>query len=387
MLEINELKPHIIFLAAWYPDEHDPMFGLFVHKHAVLMTKEYRVSVLHVTNYSKEANGLFVSKKNGVSVNRLNIRTKNRPLRWLYFLLAGLKSYRYICKKEGRPKLNHVHVLTRMGVLATIIKSRRRIPYVITEHWSRYFPENPTYNGILRKMLTRYVTRKAAGISAVSEYLAANMQKAGLKNPKPYTIIRNVVDENVFNLKNKHIADTNKTFINVSCFENKSKNIRGLLDAVKDLSAKRSDFQLIMVGTGIDFDEMVRYADLAKISDRVKFTGLLSEKEVARLLASSDFYVQSSYYETSSVVIAEALTSGLPIVSTAVAAIPEIVNETNGILVNTTNSHDLANAIDIMLDSFSDFDSDKIRINAMNLFSKSAVINQLTDFYQKALNQ
>ncbi|HBG69357.1 MAG: hypothetical protein A2W93_16110 [Bacteroidetes bacterium GWF2_43_63] len=379
------MKPHIVFLAAWYPDEHDPMFGLFVHKHAVLLTKDFNVSVLHVTNYSWDGNGLFLSEKDGVSIIRLNISTQNRLLRWIYFFVAGLKAYRYICKKEGRPVLNHVHVLTRMGVLAAWIKCRRGIPFVITEHWSRYCPENSSFNGVFRKAFTRCVTRKAAAISTVSLYLARHMHTAGLRNSKPYSILRNVVDESVFKLKNSSPDKQIKSFINVSCFENKSKNIRGMLDAIKELILKRTDFQLILVGTGIDFDEMVQYSEQIGISEFVRFTGLLAEAEVADLLVTMDFYVQSSFYETSSVVIAEALTCGLPVVSTAVAAVPEIVNSSNGYLVNSTKSTELAAAIDLMLDSHKDFDSQQIRQNALNLFSKPAVLKQFNEFYTDTL--
>ena len=31
---MNKERKHIIFLARWYPHRYDPMFGLFVQRHA-----------------------------------------------------------------------------------------------------------------------------------------------------------------------------------------------------------------------------------------------------------------------------------------------------------------------------------------------------------------
>ena len=31
---MNEERKHIIFLARWYPHRYDPMFGLFIQRHA-----------------------------------------------------------------------------------------------------------------------------------------------------------------------------------------------------------------------------------------------------------------------------------------------------------------------------------------------------------------
>lgn len=385
MSERNGLKPHIVFLAAWYPHDRDPMFGLFVHRHAALMTSDFNVSVLHVTYDREKANGLFVSEQDNVFITNLNIRTRSKVLRWLYFFIGGLKAYRFICRRQGRPVLNHVHVLTRMGVLAAWIKCRRGIPFVVTEHWSRYFPENPTFRGPIRKLATRYVCRKAAVVSAVSEYLAHRMQQKGLKSKKEYFIIRNVVDENVFRL-NRGSSGAIRRFVNISCFEDKSKNISGIIDAIDVLRKKRQDFECILVGTGMDYDRMFDYSKQKGLSDFIKFPGLQTKEEVATMLMNADFYLQNSNYETSSVVIAEAQCCGLPVVSTDVAAIPEIVNAENGILTKPGDSELLCRAIDLMLDSFTDFDKNKIRKDAVSLFSGEAVRKQLANLYQSALN-
>jgi glycosyltransferase involved in cell wall biosynthesis len=220
-------------------------------------------------------------------------------------------------------------------------------------------------------------------MSAVSQYLANAMQNEGLRHAQPYHILYNVVDTDLFKLKH-NISDRRiKQVIHVSCFENKSKNLTGMLDALALVKEKRSDFKVVLAGTGDDFDMICQYAEDLKLLDCVEFPGLISAEEVANYMRESDFYLQSSHYETLSVVIAEALCCGLPVLSTAVGAIPEIVNETNGMLVPDNAPKELAAAFDLMLDSCIDYSAEKIRENALNKFSAEAVRTRFNNFYNQ----
>jgi len=383
--EISALKPHIVFLAAWYPDEHDPMFGLFVHKHAVLMARDYRVSVLNVTNYSDQSNGLFVSEKDGVSINRLNIKTKNQLLRWLYFFMAGLKAYRYICKKEGRPVLNHVHVLTRMGVLAALIKCRRGIPYVVTEHWSRYFPIPGTYRNCIRKCFTRKACRRSAAMSAVSQRLKDAMLAHGLGDRKKWFIINNIVNETVFDLPVAAPAGTRVRFINVSCFEDRSKNLSGLVECVDQLVGDGLDIECVLVGSGEDFEQIKSLISTKGLENHIIMTGQLNENQVAARMRECDFYVQPSHYENVPVVISEALMCGLPVVATRVGGLPEMIDENNGYLVAPGQMNELCSAIRMMAENHGDFDRQKIRHAAMQKYSSEAVRQQMLHMYSEVI--
>lgn len=111
------------------------------------------------------------------------------------------------------------------------MKKLHHIPYLITEHWSRYLPGND-FNGVIRKFVTRKVVKEAAMITTVTKNLGNAMKNHKLLNDN-YKILPNVVDTNMF-VPSKHDNKTVK-IIHISCFENKSKNISGLLDALKSL--------------------------------------------------------------------------------------------------------------------------------------------------------
>ena len=380
---MNTKKKHILFLPAWYPSEEDSMFGLFVQKYVELLSDQYQISVLYHNSKADHQKHLSIQVKQIKQVNVISVQYsgKNKFSRSIYLLIGMHKAYKLIKSRFGKADFSHVQILTRMGVIAWIIKKFHGVPYVITEHWSRYLPEHKSYHGLFRKILTNFIVKKSAAISTVSYYLAHYMQEEGLKHKNGYSILRNVVDKQVFSLKKNIVNQKEKRILHVSCFEEKSKNLKGMLDALLILKEKRQDFKCVMAGTGDDYKMILSYTKKIGISDRVEFPGLLTEKEVAGQMIISDFYLQSSHYETLSVVISEALSCGLPIVSTDVGAISEIVNESNGILVKSGNTKELAAAIDLMLDKCHDYSSKEIREKALEEFSKEAVLKQFTKFY------
>ncbi len=99
------------------------------------------------------------------------------------------------------------------------------------------------------------VVRNSAAVSTVSENLALAMQSHGLHH-QHYLVLPNVVDTEAYILVNPSIAKAKKRFIHISCFEDRSKNISGLLRTIGKLAKLRNDFECIMVGEGIDLQKM-----------------------------------------------------------------------------------------------------------------------------------
>ncbi len=232
--------------------------------------------------------------------------------------------------------LIHVHILTRLGVIALFNKVFRNIPYVISEHWSRYLPLTNEFKGGFRKWVTRIVVKHASAVTTVTQNLADAMQNHGLKNPN-YKVLANVVtDDFLKSPKNKNLEGAKTTFIHVSCFEDKSKNISGLLHVILSLSKKRSDFVFRLVGDGMDFEIMKQYAiDLGLDNKTIEFTGLLEGKELVNQMAAADVMVVFSNYENFPVVINESFALGIPVMATRVGGIPEFVNDTERKIVRS----------------------------------------------------
>ncbi|MGE5425028.1 MAG: glycosyltransferase, partial [Syntrophothermus sp.] len=285
-----------------------------------------------------------------------------------------------------KPDLIHVQVLTRAGVVALAYKMLHHVPYVISEHWSRYFPENDNFKGFLRKMLTRKVIRGSGGVIAVSGILKTAMEQHGLSHENFY-VIPNVVDETIFSLSNNPAQPLTRRIVHVSCFEEKSKNISGLLRAVKTVAETRKDFQCYLVGEGPDLESSQRLAASLGLKDIVIFTGLKEGKELVSFINTADFLVLSSRYETFGTVIAEALACGVPVVSTAVGIAPEVIHDKNGIIVPAGNDALLSAAILKMLKDCRQYDREEIRQEILGKFNSESVARMLMTAYAKALDK
>lgn len=364
-------------MARWYPHRYDPMLGLFVQRHAEAAALCNDISVVYVHPDDKISQKFEVVKTIDNNVSTIRVYYK-KPKSKILSILRFFRANRLAIKQLPKPDIIHVHILTRLGLIAWLQKIVHGTPYIITEHWSRYLPGND-FGGFLRKKLTKLVVRHASAVTTVTDILAKAMQAHGLHNDN-YIVVPNVVDFNKFK-PIPHHNDIPK-IIHVSCFENKSKNITGLVDALKILEDKNIDFQCIFIGDGIDFELIKDYVKKLKHQEWLRFTGILEGQEYIDELSSGDFLVLSSNYETQGVVLLEAFACGMPVVSTNVGGIPEVVNESNGILVPPQDAEALAEAMQEMILKHQNYNAEALRDGIIKKFSNESVGKLLNDIYK-----
>lgn len=370
----------VVFLARWYPHKYDPMFGLFVQRHAeaAALHNDITVVYVHPDENAKSLYDIDRTTENGVDTIRIYYKKEGRvSSAWRYF-----QACRKGLKLAGKADLIHVHVLTRMGFIAHWKKNFDGTPYIITEHWSRYLPGND-FSGPLRIIWTKRIVRRAAMVTTASQALAEAMQHHGLKNQR-YELLPNVVDTQRF----KPIPHHNEMpkIVHVSCFEDQSKNISGLLEALRMLKERGIAYQAVLIGEGIDLESMKQRAATLELNDRVRFTGLLQGQDLVNELATGDFFVLPSHYETGGIVLLEAMACGLPVVATRVGALPEIVNERNGLLVPPGNCQALADAMEQCCHTYYNYNDEALRKQVMDRYSKEKVGALLNDWYHQAVS-
>lgn len=393
--KVHEKK--VLYLARWYPNQSDPMPGLFIRRHALSVLPFYKVSVLSVhlsfvpgaSKYEtviNTENGLFEvaiytkASKSGILIldSAVNIYR---------FFIAHLKGIKLIHSTFGKPDLIHVNVLTRCGLIACLYQLIYGTPYVITEHWTRYLPGMGKFKGITRKFTARVVTRYASAILPVTHNLQLAMEKHGLKNSN-YQVIPNVVDCQLFTTLEIVNFQEVKTILHVSCFEDTQKNISGLLRVLKRLSNIRTDWKCTMAGDGIHFDKLVLLAGELGIKDTfVSFTGLRENEDLARLMREATFQVLFSRYENLPVVIPESFASGVPFLSTDVGGINEHITEKLGKLIASEDEPALLEALIYMLDNQEFYNKDYIRNYALEHFSQEIVGKQISEIYDNILSE
>jgi glycosyltransferase involved in cell wall biosynthesis len=127
------------------------------------------------------------------------------------------------------------------------------------------------------------------------------------------------------------------------------KNHRLLLQAFAQASPQLPDALLLLVGPPDRLDPA--YAESLKalaqelgLGQHVRFLG--SRADVPDILRASDVFVLSSDYEGNPLSVLEAMAAGLPVISTAVGGVPELVQHgATGLLVPAGDACSLAEAI------------------------------------------
>ena len=381
----------VLFLPRWYPHRYDPMPGLFVQRQAEAVSAHCDVSVLYVHEDLLCANNfeIDIADENGIHVVRVYYKFSlgffGKPARLFRFFKAHWLGFRALL--DFKPDLFHVHVLTREGFVALICKLFSGTPYVITEHWSRYFHGNNTYNGLLRKNITGLVVRFSSAVIAVSGKLKEAMLENNLKN-RNYRVIPNPVDTDKFFIKEKSVdrKPGKKRIIHISCFEDKSKNISGFLKTIKNVSLNREDFECSLIGEGPEWEKMKNLArDLDLLDKFAFFPGLKMQDDLVSEINDADFLVLSSRYETFASVVIESLACGIPVVAADVGVVSDVVNMQNGLIVPAGDADALENAICRMLDSCREYDRKQIRDVVVDRFSNRSIGEQLYHLYQEVL--
>lgn len=387
----------ILYLTRWYPNRYDPMPGLFIRRHAEAVNRFCQVGVVY-TYISKQEkirgfdvdfgviNGIPTAK---VYYNnpRYNIPVISGIVKGYRFFQAWHKGIKRVSKEFGDFDLFHIHILTRPGIMALWYKWVHGKPYVVSEHWSRYLSETDNFKGWFRKRITRLVVKNAETVITVTQNLADAMQSHKLRN-KNYRVLANVVTDDFLNYPVKKNLEEKKesTFIHVSCFEDKSKNISGLLNMIRSMANKRNDFIFKLVGEGKDINFLKQYArDIGLTEETVVFTGLLEGKNLVKEMASAGLLVVFSNYENFPVVINESFALGIPVIATRVGGIPEFVNNSNGRLIDAGDEVALEKHLTDYLEGKLSFDNQKIRAESNDIFSPEKIGRELCDIYSECL--
>ncbi len=115
----------------------------------------------------------------------------------------------------------------------------------------------------------------------------------------------------------------------------KEKGVWEVLNAVPLVTNRYKDVQFIFVGGGKEEDAMHQFCRQIGRKKYVKFTGHVFNEDIIKIYLSADIFVLPTYYsEGFPIVILEAMAAGLPVISTPIRAIPEIIEDgVNGFLI------------------------------------------------------
>lgn len=116
------------------------------------------------------------------------------------------------------------------------------------------------------------------------------------------------------------------------------KGIRHILDSLKLLDQRGTDFRMMIVGDGADRAEIEQYTQELGLMDKVIFTGAVFDREELRTYyTAGDLFIFPSLYDTNGIVVREAAACGVPSVLIKGSCAAEgITHHRTGILVDDT---------------------------------------------------
>jgi glycosyltransferase involved in cell wall biosynthesis len=279
---------------------------------------------------------------------------------------------------NGVPDIIHAHNLLHAGILARYIKKNYKIPFVLTEHSSAFARDSMpmSYNEGFKR-----ICLESDGVTCVSSTFKKLLDnRLGCE----FKILHNIVDPIFFSGNLNARTSDIFTFLSVASLDKNKNQALALRAFAKSFSGQRVEFRI--AGDGPLRNSLQKLAFELKIHDQVKFLGRLSREAVSKEMLNANCFVLTSNYETFGVVLIEALACGIPLIATRCGGPEDIVNDSNGILVDVGDLELLSMALCNMYSTYSKYSSHNLRQEALERFGEKSFVNNVAMLYKQALN-
>ena len=257
-------KLNVLFLNSWYPNTIYPLNGNFIQQHARAVSLCCNVVCLHVKS-RVQSQRYEISKQWNEGVLEIIIYYKKNSSKSVLSLFAKqqqqhrafLKGFDIVTSKFFKIDIVHLNVMFPAGLFAIYLKIKFNIPYIVTEHSTTFLKISPLNHSRLETFFIKRIINYATVICPVSKDLATAINKYG--SNLDVRIVPNVVNTKFFKYVNKKRTEKTINLLHISSLKEEHKNLRGLLNVVKSLSEKRSDFTLTIISNNCAND-VVNYA-------------------------------------------------------------------------------------------------------------------------------
>lgn len=300
---------------------------------SAMLHKGCTVDIISLDNANLEGVNVFYVEPVKRERNRLPSDPKNLSY------IARAYSIKSILKKI-KPDIVHAHYATGYGFTGALCNYH---PMVIST-WGTDIFEAPRKNFIY-KNIVKYNLKKADYITATSKALTEETRKYTDKNV--YTIPFGIDTSKFF--KNERLNSKTVTIGIVKSLE-EVYGIKYLVEAFADVYKNHKNIELLIVGGGSLYEEIVSQCKMLGIYDKVKFTGKVDNTEVPKFINMMDIFVMPSLQESFGVAALEAEACGVPVIASDAGGIPEVVKDKiTGFLVKPKDVSGIADKIDALI--------------------------------------
>ncbi len=253
------------------------------------------------------------------------------------------KRFRKLFTYDG-PTIYHAHTPFLLGNFALKLSKKNQVPLITTFH-SKYYEDYfaATKSKWLSKILNFYTMRffsKAFVLWTVSKATVKTIRSYGLYK-RGVKVISNGTDIQAFINPNPQklselvvkfgIDQSQKTILFVGQLI-WQKNLRLIIDTLKELDYLKGNYQLVIVGEGRHETAIKSYIKEKNIKNKIIFTGKIADYQTLSLLYSSaSLFFFPSAYDNDPLVVKEAAVHALPsLVMKHTSIAEQITDNVNG---------------------------------------------------------
>lgn len=373
----------ILIVASWYP-EPGQLTGSFFRDRARLLAQHgCEVSVVTADLRLRTGGappGITVRKDGGVTEYRCFKRNLTP------FWEGGVarqkvpmirKLYEQVCRDSGKPDLIHLES-ARSARAAVALARSEHIPLTYTEHYSDVLSSSP---GSYYDRVMRLAVSSASHIFLISSAMRRKLDPPDGK----WSMLPNEVDFSAFTLSESSPPPERFTFKALGSLR-KVKGYDLLLKAFASVHAAYPACRLVIGGGGEEEAALKSLCDRLSLSDCVEFPGPVPLEERGAFFRDASAFVCSSHTETFSVVTVEAFACGVPVVATKCGGPEDLVNESNGYLVEKDSVSALASGLTRMVENRKRFCGPEIRAQAAALYDREVIVKKQMDCFASVIS-
>lgn len=369
----------VLHITNWYHSKEKPYKVPFIKEHFEALNLFTDGILAHVeVSFSKKEMLKFNKRK--ISKNEESYIVHSSIKSWflkelistllLLFVLFTKKYRRYdiIIFHVGYPNLTYYHY----------IKKIIRKPIVIIEHWTA-FHNNFNMSATSTKLdRIKNIYRQNISLLTVSNQLKIDIEKFSNHKQTKY-IIPNVVDSELF-FYDKTVKRANEQFFMVNYWR-EIKSPFQILNAFEKLVKTNSTAQLRIAGYGPLWKQIENFVEEKNLNLNITLLGRLEKFEIALEMQKASAFLHAAKYETFSVVCAEAICCGCPVIVSDLDAVKEFINDSNGkIVYHSTDWLSILKEYNI-----ENFNSEKIAGDAYSKFNRNVVGNMFNRYLENIL--
>lgn len=360
----------VLHITNWYPNKWNPNEAVFIKEHFDACNNYVEQDLWHIQvrnegSYFRYYSGDYSKSEHYIVVDtKIKIHRLQEIVTLLLLIVLRIKL--------GKRCWD----VTNVHIAYPLLRFTRTFQYlfgksiVITEHWSAF--RNNFFLPRNSKAAKRIANIFSFGLPliAVSKALVADIVRfVGHDNFLKY-IIPNVVNPDIF-YPERHTRRNSPIFLMVAAW-NPIKRPLLAMKAFAELLNHIPEAKLRIIGSGPQFKEMREYVKYTQLENCIELLGPMDKLGIAMEMRQADCFLHASDYETFSVVCAEAISCGLPVIASNVGGIPEFIKDEKGILVE--------NNLDNWTSALIDFSNG-------NILKKTISENEQSRFHPKSIGK